>query len=267
MFQTGYDATGGGSCSGGSNNGCAPAFAMSRQGSGNCATTACTTATMSGNKIQNSVLKVNNFDGNATTLSYAAIEIPDNTGVTFMPHTNFANNVILDIANAGAVANYGGGSSGYGYAPLTCSGLASVAASSTNCQSSDPQFVSTCAYNAIGSCNLKPQASSPAVHAGTALPANDFDVVGTAFAVGTPSIGAYETAAGGVTPAVPPPSLSCDINGDGVINSLDVTAAINQALGVTPCGTADLQQNGQCNVVDVQRVINAVLGGSCLTGQ
>ena len=61
--------------------------------------------------------------------------------------------------------------------------------------------------------------------------------------------------------------MSCDVNGDGVVNSADVSAAINQALGVAPCGTAALQQAGQCTVIDVQRVINASLGGACRTGQ
>jgi hypothetical protein len=59
----------------------------------------------------------------------------------------------------------------------------------------------------------------------------------------------------------------CDLNLDGVVNALDVQAAISQVLGTATCGSADLQQLGQCNVVDVQRVINASLGGSCRTGQ
>ncbi len=61
--------------------------------------------------------------------------------------------------------------------------------------------------------------------------------------------------------------LSCDVNRDGVVNSDDVSAAINQALGVTPCGAAALQRPGQCTVVDVQRVINAVSTGNCRMGQ
>jgi hypothetical protein len=59
---------------------------------------------------------------------------------------------------------------------------------------------------------------------------------------------------------------TCDLNGDGVVDSLDVQIAINQALGTAPCTTADLMQTGQCNVVDVQRVIIASLGGACLVG-
>jgi hypothetical protein len=60
---------------------------------------------------------------------------------------------------------------------------------------------------------------------------------------------------------------TCDLNGDGVINQVDVQLAVNQGLGTTPCGTADLLGSGVCSVVDVQRVINASLGGSCKTGK
>jgi hypothetical protein len=69
---------------------------------------------------------------------------------------------------------------------------------------------------------------------------------------------------GTATPASPVP---CDVNGDGLVSSLDVQAAINQSLGLAPCQAADVQQNGQCNAVDVQRIINASLGGACLLGQ
>jgi hypothetical protein len=58
----------------------------------------------------------------------------------------------------------------------------------------------------------------------------------------------------------------CDVANQGTVGLTDVQAAINQALGITACGTAALQQPGQCNVVDVQRVVNAALGGSCRTG-
>jgi chitodextrinase len=61
--------------------------------------------------------------------------------------------------------------------------------------------------------------------------------------------------------------LGCDLNGDGVVNNLDVQIAVNQALGISPCGTADLRQNSQCSVVDVQRVANAASGRACRIGQ
>jgi hypothetical protein len=59
---------------------------------------------------------------------------------------------------------------------------------------------------------------------------------------------------------------SCDVNADGAINIADVQMAINQLLGIVPCATADLQQNGHCDVIDVQRVIIAALGGTCRIG-
>ncbi len=72
------------------------------------------------------------------------------------------------------------------------------------------------------------------------------------------------------TPPPPPPppssSTTCDLNGDGVVNVLDVQMAVLQALGTSVCGSADLQSNGVCNVTDVQRIITAALGGSCVAG-
>jgi Bacterial Ig domain len=63
-----------------------------------------------------------------------------------------------------------------------------------------------------------------------------------------------------------PVPMSCDLNGDGQINGTDIGLARDQALGIIPCTTADLQQNGTCSVVGVQRVINASLGGPCRIG-
>lgn len=56
---------------------------------------------------------------------------------------------------------------------------------------------------------------------------------------------------------------ACDLNGDSLVNVIDVQAAINQTLGVAACGGADLNRDGQCNVLDVQLEINSVLTGSC----
>ena len=77
---------------------------------------------------------------------------------------------------------------------------------------------------------------------------------------------AYSVSLNSISTA-PAASPACDLNRDGVANALDVQIAINQALGISPCGTAALTGNGQCNVVDVQRIINASLGGACITGQ
>jgi hypothetical protein len=69
------------------------------------------------------------------------------------------------------------------------------------------------------------------------------------------------------------PLSACDLNGDGVVNPLDVQIAINQSLGkdqggnVVACTTADLNKDGSCNVLDVQRVNNAAVpGGVCKVG-
>jgi hypothetical protein len=66
-------------------------------------------------------------------------------------------------------------------------------------------------------------------------------------------------------PPPPPPTLStCDLNRDGKVDQADIKSAIDQALGVATCTTADLQQSGLCSVVGVQRVINASMGGACV---
>ena len=57
---------------------------------------------------------------------------------------------------------------------------------------------------------------------------------------------------------------ACDLNQDGVVNSADVQAAVNMALGLAPC-TASLTGLNSCNIVVVQRVIVAAAGGNCLT--
>ena len=58
-------------------------------------------------------------------------------------------------------------------------------------------------------------------------------------------------------------SNTCDLNGDGVANVLDVQLAVNMALGMRPCNSFI---NGPfvCNVLVVQRVINAANGGACV---
>jgi len=61
-----------------------------------------------------------------------------------------------------------------------------------------------------------------------------------------------------------PPSLTCDLNGDGKVNVSDAQLAINQALGITSCSTADVNSDGRCTVADVQLIVNASLGGACI---
>jgi len=62
------------------------------------------------------------------------------------------------------------------------------------------------------------------------------------------------------------PPRSCDVNSDGSVNVVDVQVSVNQAVGVSACGTGDINGDSACNVVDIQRVINAALGGACQTG-
>lgn len=56
--------------------------------------------------------------------------------------------------------------------------------------------------------------------------------------------------------ALPPPN-PLDLNGDGVVNNLDFGLAMNQALGITPCTTADFSgptlgvKDGKCDVTDL----------------
>ena len=80
------------------------------------------------------------------------------------------------------------------------------------------------------------------------------------------SSGLPEIWQGSFSSAAPPVSSRCDLNGDGVVDAVDVQAAINQTLGVTACGNADLTGDGLCTIVDVQRIINASLGGACRIG-
>jgi hypothetical protein len=57
----------------------------------------------------------------------------------------------------------------------------------------------------------------------------------------------------------------CDLNGDGIVNVLDVQLMVSQALGTTAC-TNRLDGGATCDVIDVQRVVNAALGGACRQG-
>jgi hypothetical protein len=59
-----------------------------------------------------------------------------------------------------------------------------------------------------------------------------------------------------------PGPISCDINGDGSTNVVDVQREVNQVLGLAAC-TADINSDDICNVVDVQLVVVAALGGPC----
>jgi hypothetical protein len=185
--------------------------------------------------------------------------ITDANTASYLSTSTFDHNIFFqsDGQNGSGVIGYGSSSS-FGFQPYTCSGAAAIT-SMTACINADPRFVAASPnfWNAPASFNFRYQNSSPAIHAGSSVSVPAYDVSGTPFA-NPPSIGAYEGA--------PPTSTACDLNGDGVVDALDVQLAINQALGLAACSTADLQQTGQCNVVDVQRVVNASLGAACLVG-
>jgi hypothetical protein len=63
-----------------------------------------------------------------------------------------------------------------------------------------------------------------------------------------------------------PPSATCDLNGDGNVNSADVQLSINAALGLATGVNGDLNSDGKMDVVDTQRVVNAALGSGCRIG-
>ena len=100
-------------------------------------------------------------------------------------------------------------------------------------------------------------------------------ISGTPTAAAVSSVTLSATNAGGtgtaaLTLTINPsaPAISpCDLNGDGVVNSVDVDLAVDQSKGRLPCTNGDLTLDGRCNVQDVQRVSNAASGGTCKVGR
>jgi len=202
------------------------------------------------------------LDGSDTTLSTSTFtnNIFWNTNTGSCAGGGCGNNV---IATGPTPSSYP-----YGFTGHTCSGSASLTGIS-GCTNSDPGFASadpSAYYASPASFNFTLQSASPAIGAGTAVGAPVTDILGSARA-NPLAIGAYEPNGGGGSSGGGDPSGSqCDLNGDGTVNVIDVQIAINQALGITSCGSADLTGSGQCTVVDVQRVIDASLGGACIVG-
>src|ERR1039457_884197 len=58
---------------------------------------------------------------------------------------------------------------------------------------------------------------------------------------------------------------ACDLNGDGLVNVLDVQLAANMVLSLAPC-TANVIGTGECNIVVIQRVVNAAVAGPASLG-
>jgi hypothetical protein len=113
----------------------------------------------------------------------------------------------------------------------------------------DPLF-----FNAMAG-NVGISSESPVIDVGDPaapfLPETDF--LGNARIIGAaPDMGAIEFTG---------MFLAGDANGDGLINILDVTAILNDILGVSPAtGNADCNEDGDVNILDVTCVLNIILG-------
>src|SRR5271165_1338137 len=57
----------------------------------------------------------------------------------------------------------------------------------------------------------------------------------------------------------------CDLNGDGVVNVVDVQQAADMSAGLLSC-TANIEGYYVCNADVVTRIVNAALGSVCITG-
>jgi len=134
----------------------------------------------------------------------------------------------------------------YGTAPFTVSATATSGLPVTFSSPSDIVCTvsgSTVTLSAVGLCVIQATQAGDATYA-AALPVTQYLQVT-------------------LVPGVPAP-VSADLNGDGLVNVVDVQIVINQALGVSsgsvPVGTGDFIGSGQPNVVDVQHVVNSALG-------
>ena len=56
------------------------------------------------------------------------------------------------------------------------------------------------------------------------------------------------------------PDLSGDLNGDGLLNVLDVVVMVNLVLANDCPDGADMNADGSCNVLDVVILVNLILG-------
>jgi hypothetical protein len=59
----------------------------------------------------------------------------------------------------------------------------------------------------------------------------------------------------------------CDLNGDGVLDTLDLRNVIDQIDGAIACTNGDLNGDLKCTIIDAQRIINAQAGGACVSGK
>jgi hypothetical protein len=107
---------------------------------------------------------------------------------------------------------------------------------------------------------------------GTASGTTNWTINGLSLAPGTTviTVTAHD-AAGNLTSSVltvtyAGSAVSCDLNGDGKVNVLDVQLATNQTLGYAACGSADVNGDSKCTVIDIQRIISTSLGAACRLG-
>ena len=115
----------------------------------------------------------------------------------------------------------------------------------------EPQFT----YPENGNYTL--QEEFPCIDAGTAhfdyegevivdIPESEYNGI-------APDMGAYEFEGS---------SLTGDLNGDGMLNILDVVVLVNIVLGNgEPVDAGDLNSDGMLNVLDVVILVNIILGG------
>lgn len=75
-------------------------------------------------------------------------------------------------------------------------------------------------------------------------------------------VGALATGFLTFSPSIWAQTSACALTGDASVSLADVTAAINMALGTTPC-TANVEGPNTCTVITVQRVFNAYNGQLC----
>lgn len=165
-----------------------------------------------------------------------------------------ATNNIFSLLSGEVYVNPSAGSAALSGSNNIWFGSQDVPSTTSSNKTSDPLFVSA------STANFALQAGSPAIGGGVNIGLTT-DFAGHTRPVGVQIIGALSSN------STAPAKSACDLNGDGAVNTLDVTVAVDQVLGRTACSNADLIGNGTCTVVDIQRIVNATNGLSCRLGK